>query len=41
MASDDGGGYDGKHTKGLTGPQNITEIGNVMEVPWSYNYIIG
>ena len=41
MASSDGGGYMGKHGNGLPGPQNITEISNVIEVPESYHYDIG
>ena len=40
-ASSDGGGYEGKHGKGLPGPQTITELGKVIEVPGSYNYVIG
>ena len=41
MALADGGGYEGKHSEGLLGPQNITKIGNVIEVPKLYHYIIG
>ena len=41
MALAGGGGYEGKHSEGLLGPQNITKIGNVIEVPKLYNYIIG
>ena len=40
MATADGGGYEGKHVKGLSGPWNITELGNVIEVPGSYHYVI-
>ena len=41
MALAGGGGYEGKHSKGLPGPQNITKSGNVIEVPTVYNYSIG
>ena len=37
----DGEGYEGKHIKGLPGPQNTIELGNVIEVPGSYHYVIG
>ena len=41
MTLADGGGYEGKHSEGLLGSQIITKIGNVIEVPKLYNYIIG
>ena len=40
-ASADGGGYEVNHGKCLPVPQNITELGNVIEVPGSYHYVIG
>ena len=39
--SADGGGYEGKHGKVLPGTHNITELGNIIEVPGSYHYVIG
>ena len=39
--SADGGGYEVNHGKSLPGPRNITELGNAVEVPGSYHYVIG
>ena len=34
-------GYEGKHGEELPGPRNITKLSNSIEVPGSYNDIIG
>ena len=41
MVTADGGGYEGKNDECLLGPRNITELGNVIELPGSYHYVIG
>ena len=40
-ASSDGGGHEGKHGKDLPGLHNITKLGNVLEVPGSYDDSMG
>ena len=40
-SSADGGGYKGEHGEDLPGLQNITKLGNFVEVPGSYHDSIG